>query len=126
MKDTKADAASTPAASTIQNLDNRNKWNELSIMMATKFCVTFLLFLCVSVCQSFTPPKPSNVSSGPAIASKTAVNYQNEAEITLERPLRTNKIPRPSKRTKFFVEEIASLDELKYFLEQDERPVVVK
>jgi len=66
------------------------------------------------------------VGSGPAIASKTAVNYQNEGEITLERPLRTKKIPRPSKRTKFFVEEIATLDELKYFLEQDERPVVVK
>jgi len=47
---------------------------------------------------------------------------------TLETPLpvRKNNIPKPSKHTKIIVEEITSLNELKWFLEEDERPVVIK
>jgi len=46
----------------------------------------------------------------------------------LEKPLpvRKNTIPKPSKHAKIIVEDITSLNELKWFLEEDERPVVIK
>jgi len=42
-------------------------------------------------------------------------------------PMKRSTIPKPSKRRKILIEEsISSLSELKYFLEDDERPVVIK
>ena len=42
-------------------------------------------------------------------------------------PMKQSTIPKPSKRRKILIEDsISSLSELKYFLEDDERPVVIK
>lgn len=66
------------------------------------------------------------------LKSTTALKYQSDKTVgeatILETPLpvRKDTIPKPSKATKFFVEEITSLNELKWFLEEDERPVVIK
>jgi len=86
--------------------------------------------LCISVCQSFSAPYQS-IHLVPF--SNTAINYQSDAPMgdataTLENPppVRKNNIPKPSKRTKVLVEDIMSLNELKWFLEEDERPVVIK
>lgn len=40
--------------------------------------------------------------------------------------VRKTKIPTPSKHTKIMVENVTSLSELRMFLEEDERPVVIK
>ena len=72
------------------------------------------------------------ITIGSSFASTTAIQYQTETPIvetpTIEKtlPVRTTTIPKPSKRTKTFVEDITSLNELKWFLEEDERPVVIK
>lgn len=72
------------------------------------------------------------IAIGSSFASTTAIKYQTETPIvespTIEKtlPARTTTIPKPSKRTKTFVEDITSLNELKWFLEEDERPVVIK
>jgi hypothetical protein len=72
------------------------------------------------------------IASSPSFPSSTAIQYQSDTPVgdtaTLESPLpvRKNTIPKPSKHTKIIVEEITSLNELKWFLEEDERPVVVK
>lgn len=86
------------------------------------FYFALCLVLCVSFCESFTSPSRST----------TALNYQSDTPVggapLLESPLpvRKDTIPKPSKRTKVFVEEITSVNELKWFLEEDERPVVIK
>jgi len=96
-------------------------------------CITlysaFFFALCVSTCQSFSP-----TNADPSFPSRTAIRFQTEAPSretsSLENPLvpRMNKIPKPtkSKPTTILVEEITSLNELKWFLEEDERPVVIK
>jgi len=95
------------------------------------FYSAICLVLCVSTCRSFTAPHPPMhlATNSPAFATTTAIKYRYEIA-TLEKPLqlsvRKNNIPKPSKRTVILVEDIMSLDELKYFLEEDERPVVVK
>jgi len=77
------------------------------------------------------------LSFGPAFASSTTVGYQSDKAVgdatattgpieTASLPVRQKRIPKPSKRTKILVEDITSLYELKYFLEEDERPVVIK
>jgi len=71
------------------------------------------------------------LDSSSSSSSNTAVNYKSETKIvdstTLEQPLPVRKtIPKPSKRTEIMVEELTSLDELKWFVEEDERPVVIK
>lgn len=73
------------------------------------------------------------IAIGSSFASTTAIKYQTETPIVVETPtiektlpVRTTPIPKPSKRTKTFVEDITSLNELKWFLEEDERPVVIK
>ena len=66
------------------------------------------------------------------LKSTTALKYQSDStvgETTIletQLPVPKDTIPKPSKATKFFVEEITSLNELKWFLEEDERPVVIK
>lgn len=98
-----------------------------SSIFYSAFC--FVLF--VAVCDSFTAPRPATpLASSSSFPSDTAINYQSEAPAvdttTLEQPLPVRKIPKPSKRTEILVEEITSLNELKWFLEEDERPVVIK
>eukprot|EP00535_Pseudo-nitzschia_heimii_P005284 CAMPEP_0197178056 /NCGR_PEP_ID=MMETSP1423-20130617/3447_1 /TAXON_ID=476441 /ORGANISM="Pseudo-nitzschia heimii, Strain UNC1101" /LENGTH=213 /DNA_ID=CAMNT_0042627711 /DNA_START=408 /DNA_END=1049 /DNA_ORIENTATION=- len=84
------------------------------------------------MCDSFTASRASMpLDSSSSSSSNTAVNYKSETKIvdstTLEQPLPVRKtIPKPSKRTEIMVEELTSLDELKWFLEEDERPVVIK
>jgi len=92
------------------------------------YSAALCLVICVSLCESFT-----SLSMGtPSFRSSTALHYQSETPVggttPLETPLPVRKetIPRPSKPTKFFVEEITSLNELRWFLEEDERPVVIK
>ena len=61
--------------------------------------------------------------AAPAPVSTTAINYQSQLQVKkqpVQAPIR------PSKINKIIVEEITSLNELKYFLEEDERPVVIK
>jgi len=102
-------------------------------MISSSILYSALLFLlCLSTCQSFTTSQRTARVNTPATPSSTAVQYQNEAPVgntaTLEQPLPVRKpnIPKPSKRTKIFVEEIMSLNDLRWFLEEDERPVVIK
>lgn len=98
-----------------------------------RYSALFLLVLCISMCQdqvhSFAP---KSVNTG-----TTAVNFQSETTVGEETTTLAiaralpgtvrNTIPKPSKKqTKILVEDIASLDQLKYFLEEDERPVVIK
>lgn len=88
--------------------------------------------LCFAFCESFTSHVPTtHLPTKLSSDSNTAINYQSETppmETTaLEQPLPVrNTIPKPSKHTKIIVEEITSLNELKWFLEEDERPVVIK
>lgn len=99
-------------------------------MISSVFYFALCLVLCVSFCESFTPLSPK--AGTPSIPSTTTLQYQSEIPVgettVLETPLpvRKNTIPKPSKRTKIFIEEITSLNELKWFLEEDERPVVIK
>ena len=61
--------------------------------------------------------------TAPAPVSTTSINYQSQLQVKkqpVQAPIR------PSKINKIIVEEITSLNELKYFLEEDERPVVIK
>jgi len=65
--------------------------------------------------------------------SSTSTSPSTSTTLLLERPQltvvrkHTISIPKPSKRRKILVEDsISSLSELKYFLEDDERPVVIK
>jgi len=85
--------------------------------------------MCQDQVHSFAP-KSAN-------AGTTAVNFQSETTVGAETTTLAiaralpgtvrNNIPKPSKQqTKILVENIASLDQLKYFLEEDERPVVIK
>ena len=100
-----------------------------------RYSALFLLVLCISMCQdqvhSFAP---KSVNAG-----TTAVNFQSETTVGAETTTHAiaiaralpgtvrNNIPKPSKQQiKILVENIASLDQLKYFLEEDERPVVIK
>jgi len=85
----------------------------------------FILYF--ALCESFTPP------AIPSPDSNTAINYQSETQTpsvettSLEKSLALRMmISKPSKHTKIIVEEITSLNELKWFLEEDERPVVIK
>lgn len=73
------------------------------------------------------------ISISPSSRTTTAIKFQFETpmaetstllETTL--PVRKNTIPKPSKHTKILVEDITSVNELKWFLEEDERPVVIK
>lgn len=87
--------------------------------------------MCQDQVHSFAP-KSANTGT-------TAVNFQSETTVGAETTTHAiaiaralpgtvrNNIPKPSKQqTKILVENIASLDQLKYFLEEDERPVVIK
>lgn len=85
--------------------------------------------MCQDQVHSFAP-KSANTGT-------TAVNFQSETTVGAETTTLAiaralpgtvrNNIPKPSKQqTKILVENIASLDQLKYFLEEDERPVVIK
>jgi len=101
------------------------------MMSPSIFYSTLCFVFFVVVCDSFTPPRPvTPLASSPSCASDTAINYQSETPsvdtTTLEQPLSVRKIPKPSKRAEIIVEEITSLNELKWFLEEDERPVVIK
>jgi len=65
--------------------------------------------------------------------TSTSTSPSTSTTLLLERPQltvvrkHTISIPKPSKRRKILVEDsISSLSELKYFLEDDERPVVIK
>lgn len=97
------------------------------MISSSLFYSALCLVLCVTLCESFTPLSPNAQSS-----STTALDYQSEMPIgettILEKPLpvRKNTIPKPSKHAKIIVEDITSLNELKWFLEEDERPVVIK
>lgn len=79
--------------------------------------------LCLSAILSvevvaFAPTAPAPVST-----TSTSINYQSQLQVKkqpVQAPIR------PSKINKIIVEEITSLNELKYFLEEDERPVVIK
>lgn len=99
-------------------------------MISSLFYIALCLVICVSLCDSFTPLSPT--TSSPSISSTTALEYQSETPVgetttILEKPLPVRKnIPKPSKHTKTLVEDITSLNELKWFLEEDERPVVIK
>lgn len=91
------------------------------IMIARTFYIATLLFHCISMCQSFTPPQPAlatNLASDLKYQSDTIVGETTRIENSL--PVRKTKVSKP------LVEEITSLDELKWFLEEDERPVVIK
>ena len=72
------------------------------------------------------------IDPSPSFSSNTAINYKSETPVVdtttaLEQPFPVRKtIPKPSKRTEVIVEELASLNELKWFLEEDERPVIIK
>jgi len=98
-----------------------------SLIFYSTICLVFF----VAVCDSFTAPRlVKPLASGHSFVSDTAINYQSEAPTadttTLAKPLSVREIPKPSKRTEIIVEEITSLNELKWFLEEDERPVVIK
>ena len=117
----------------------------------------FLLALLMMVTvEAFAPPPTSSASSAAAAGTTTtAVQYQNEGSATtatlVDFPVRTVVVPtknfqRPSPtttttttapaslprttrrtNTKPYIEELTTLEELKYFLqEEDERPVVIK
>lgn len=103
------------------------------ISVSSTFYSALCLAICVSACQSFTEHIPTMSSIAvPSFASTTAIKFQSEVPMgetpTIEKtlPVRKESIPKPSKRTKIFVEDIMSLNELKWFLEEDERPVVIK
>lgn len=92
---------------------------------------TLCFVLCIAGCSSFTPSRPAMpLDSSASSTSNTAMNYQSETAAvdttTLKQSLPVRKIPKPSKRTEIMVEEITSFNELKWFLEEDERPVVIK
>ena len=93
-------------------------------MIARTFYIVALLS-CVFVCQSFTPPPPNSASA--MNLANSDLNYQSDTTLgeatKIERPLPVRK-SKPS--SKPLIEEISSLDELKWFLEEDERPVVIK
>jgi len=63
-------------------------------------------------------------SSTTAPIAPTTIQKNNFAASTTTKRLKA-KMKKP-KVSKFFVEDISSLNELKYFLEEDERPVVIK
>lgn len=96
------------------------------------FSSAFCFILCFAFCESFTPHNPTTaLPTKLSSDSNTAINFQSETppiETTaFEEPLPVRKtIPKPSKQTKIIVEEISSLSELKWFLEEDGRPVVIK
>ena len=118
--------------------------------------ILLALLLMVTV-EAFAPHPTSSSSAAAAAAgtTTTAVQYQNEGSATtatlVDFPVRTVVVPtknfqRPSPtttttttapaslprttrriNTKPYIEELATLEELKYFLqEEDERPVVIK
>jgi len=71
--------------------------------------------------------------TSPSFTSTTAIQYQSEPpagdNVTIEKSFavrQINTVPTPSKHTKIIVENITSLSELRWFLEEDERPVVIK
>jgi len=71
--------------------------------------------------------------TSPSFTSTTAIQYQSETpagdNVTIEKSFavrQINTVPTPSKHTKIIVENITSLSELRWFLEEDERPVVIK
>lgn len=103
------------------------------ISVSTIFYTALGLFICVSSCQSLSVNHPTMSSVAiPSSVSTTAINFQSDIPMgetpTIEKslPVRKKTIPKPSKRIKIFVEDITSVNELKWFLEEDERPVVIK
>lgn len=92
-------------------------------MIGRTVSITALLFICVSVCQSFTPPLPASAS---VMRLASDLNYQSDKTVGETTEIKKPLPVRKSKPSKPLVEEISSLDELKWFLEEDERPVVIK
>jgi hypothetical protein len=95
-------------------------------MLFIVLCVSAMLVVEV---VAFAPTATAPVST------TTSINYQSEGiatATTLQKQTQLHvkkqvQAPiRPSKINKIIVEEISSLNELKYFLEEDERPVVIK
>jgi uncharacterized membrane protein YfhO len=98
------------------------------------FIVLCLFAILAVEVVAFAPAAPA-----PAPVSTTSINYQSEGTTTLQTQTQTQTqtqlqvkekhvqaLIRPSKINKIIVEEITSLNELKYFLKEDERPVVIK
>lgn len=81
------------------------------------------LFFCVCMCQSFTPPPPQ---SALAMHLTSDLKYKSDTTLGETTKIETPLPVRKTKPSKPMVEEIFSLDELKWFLEEDERPVVIK
>jgi len=115
------------------------------VVIVVACCASLLVLLLHPSAEAFSPATTSTVqtttkkyyqSEGPAtmvsqldgttlispIKSRTMIQKIDLATATKRRKEKTRK----PKVSKFFVEDISSLDELKYFLEEDERPVVIK
>mmetsp|Transcript_4984 Transcript_4984/g.5754 ORF Transcript_4984/g.5754 Transcript_4984/m.5754 type:complete len:316 (+) Transcript_4984:149-1096(+) len=75
-------------------------------------------------------PTTSTSTSTPTSTSSTTLLLERPPQLTVVSPITApmkRSIPKPSKRRKILIEDsISSLSELKYFLEDDERPVVIK
>jgi len=74
---------------------------------------------------------PTSTSTETETATSTTLLLDRPPQLTVvvspPAPMKRSSIPKPSKRRKILIEDsISSLSELKYFLEDDERPVVIK
>jgi len=106
--------------------------------MMISFSTYYILFfvLCVSLLAVVRPiqalvPAPRTST----FTSTTAMRYQSEGVVQVGETTTTRlhtqlpmgtKVVRPSKISNIIVDELSSLDEIKYFLLEDERPVVIK
>lgn len=97
-------------------------------------CPMLFIVLCVSAMLVVEVVAFAPTATAP-VSTTTSINYQSEGiatATTLQKQTQLHvkkqvQAPiRPSKINKIIVEEISSLNELKYFLEEDERPVVIK
>jgi len=88
----------------------------------------------VTVGDTTTTLMPTTSTSTSTPTSSTSLLLERPPQLTVVSPITTptptptrRSIPKPSKRRKILIEDsISSLSELKYFLEDDERPVVIK
>lgn len=106
------------------------------ISCTAKITALFLVvILLASPGRSFTPQLSAKNTIAATPSTDSILFYQAETvpreavapttTITTIKPLVVPRQTAP-KKTRVLVEDITSLDELKYFLEEDERPVVVK